>query len=302
MPRFSVIVPTRNRRALLEQTLASVWAQTYRDFELIVVDDASTDDTGAYLAGLGNEVRVLRNEGRGPGAARNAGAARASGDYLAFLDSDDLWLPWTLAIFDQAVTAHQPAFVCASFRQFADPAELAGERAGPLVAHAFANYYATWPRQLSIGAGMITVRKKEFELAGGFAVDAVNLEDHDLTLRLGLAAGFVQIVSPLMLGWRRHGGSVTENLGKSVAGCALLVARERGGRYPGGAASAATRRGLITMHARAVSLECVKAGRARDFAGIYGSTLSWHLALGRWKYLLAFPWLVGAALVRRRAA
>jgi hypothetical protein len=59
---------------------------------------------------------------------------------------------------------------------------------------------------------------------------------------------------------------------------------------------------LITTHARAVSLECVRAGRAGDFARIYAATLGWHLALRRWKYLLAFPFLIGAAWMRPRAA
>jgi GT2 family glycosyltransferase len=301
MPRFSVVVPAHNRRLLLEQTLSSVWAQTCRDFEVIVVDDGSTDNTDAYLATLGDRVRTLRLDGRGPGAARNAGAVIATGQYLAFLDSDDLWLPWTLATFDAVVTTHQPALLCASFRDYEHPAELADERAGPLVVHAFADYYSTWPRQLAVGAGMIAVRKSEFDRVGGFAADRVNLEDHDLTLRLGTAPGFVQIVQPLTLGWRRHGASVTGDLTKSVEGCALLVARERSGRYPGGAALAPIRRAIITTHARALSMECVKAGRARDFARIYRSILDWHLALGRWKYLCAFPWLMGAAWMRPRA-
>ncbi len=302
MPRFSVIVPTRNRRALLEQTLASVSAQRFRDFELIVVDDGSTDETASYLATLGDDVRTLRLDGAGPGAARNAGASIAVGEYLAFLDSDDIWLPWTLAAFDEVVTTHRPAFLSASFRSFEHLTDLAEERAGPLVVDAFTDYYSTWPRQLSVGAGMIAVRRSEFERVGGFVAAPVNLEDHDLTLRLGTAAGFVRIVQPLTVGWRSHGARVTGDLAKSVEGCALLVARERSGGYPGGDALAATRRGIITTHARAVSLECVKAGRPRDVAAVYRSTLDWHLASGRWKYLLSLPVLIGAAWLRRQAA
>jgi glycosyltransferase involved in cell wall biosynthesis len=303
MPQFSVIIPTRNRRALLQQALASVFTQTFQDLEVIVVDDHSEDDTAGYLPTLGDRVRRLRIEAGSPGAARNAGASVAAGEYLAFLDSDDVWLPWTLAAFADAVTRYRhPAFVCASFRQFDDPLELSDAVEAPLSADAYPNYYATWPRQLAIGAGMIAVRKSEFDRVGGFTGAGVNLEDHDLTLRLGLAHGFVQIVQPLTLGWRRHGHSVTADVGKSVAGCAMLMRHERSGVYPGGQALEATRRGLITTHARAVSLECVKAGRAGDAARIYLSTLAWHLASRRWKYLLGFPLKLGAAWVRPRAA
>lgn len=302
MPRFSVVIPTRNRRILLEETLASVWAQTFRDFEVIVVDDGSTDETAEYLKSLGDRVQTVHREGIGPGAARNAGAEIATGEYLAFLDSDDLWFPWTLAVFDQIVTTHRPALMCTSFRAFEHPGELADAHAGEVKVQAFTNYYATWPLQLAVGAGMIAIKKSEFSRVGGFTTERINLEDHDLTLRLGTASGFVQIVQPLTLGWRNHDSRTTGNIAKSINGCAFLLEGERAGRYPGGDELALVRRGLITTHARAVSLECVKAGRARDFANIYLSTLGWHLAQGRWKYLLAFPMLIGAAWMRPRTA
>lgn len=301
MPRFSVIIPTRNRCELLKQTLASVWAQTFGDFEVVVIDDESSDQTTEYLRTLGDRVRTLRIRAAGPGAARNAGARVSTGDYLAFLDSDDLWLPWTLAVFADVITRYShPAFLCASFRQFADVTELDTAVAASLLADSYPNYYATWPRQLSIGAGMIAVRRSEFEGVGGFTDAAVNLEDHDLTLRLGTAPGFVQVVEPLTLGWRRHGHNVTRDLAKSVEGCQLLVASERAGRYPGGEALAQTRRGLITTHARAVSVECVQARRLRDAARIYLSTAGWHVSLRRWKYLFALPLLIGVAWMRPR--
>jgi glycosyltransferase involved in cell wall biosynthesis len=91
----SVIVPTRNRSALLATTLRSVFRQQDVEFEVIVVDEASTDDTPAVLAALGEaRVRVIRHDApRWLAAARNHGAAEARGEWLAFLDDDDLWAP-----------------------------------------------------------------------------------------------------------------------------------------------------------------------------------------------------------------
>jgi cellulose synthase/poly-beta-1,6-N-acetylglucosamine synthase-like glycosyltransferase len=97
VPLFSIVIPTFNRERLIAATLESVLAQTEGDFEVIVVDDGSTDGTEAALAPWRDRLTFVRQPNQGPGPARNLGAARAKGEYIAFLDSDDLWFPWTLA-------------------------------------------------------------------------------------------------------------------------------------------------------------------------------------------------------------
>src|SRR5882762_10102502 len=112
MPFFSVVIPAFNRRDLLEETLRSVRRQSFTDFETIIVDDGSTDGTREWLAGLGSELRVFTQANRGPGAARNFAVRHARGEYLAFLDSDDSWFPWSLATYAQAIkTSNQPSFL-----------------------------------------------------------------------------------------------------------------------------------------------------------------------------------------------
>jgi glycosyltransferase involved in cell wall biosynthesis len=93
MAQVSVIIPALNAAATIARTLESVFAQTYTDFEIIVVNDGSTDGTVRVLAGYGDRLKVVSQENRGISAARNAGARASSGRYLAFLDADDLWLP-----------------------------------------------------------------------------------------------------------------------------------------------------------------------------------------------------------------
>ena len=92
-PTVSVIIPTYNRAQMAVEAVESVLAQTYRPIEVIVVDDGSTDDTAQRLAAFGDRIRYMRQPNRGVGAARNHGLRLATGAYLAFLDSDDLWLP-----------------------------------------------------------------------------------------------------------------------------------------------------------------------------------------------------------------
>jgi glycosyltransferase involved in cell wall biosynthesis len=105
-PEVTVVVPTHDREALLRQTLGSILGQRGVDFEVIVVDDGSSDDTAAAVAGLGDpRVRLVRH-GRplGVAAARNRGIAEAAGAWLAFCDDDDLWAPDKLARQLQAAT------------------------------------------------------------------------------------------------------------------------------------------------------------------------------------------------------
>jgi glycosyltransferase involved in cell wall biosynthesis len=97
-PLVSVVIPTYNRAHCVGEAIKSVLDQTYKNFEIIVVDDGSTDNTQEVLATFGDRIRVIRQENKGVSAARNAGIREARGEWLAFLDSDDLWLPDKLGI------------------------------------------------------------------------------------------------------------------------------------------------------------------------------------------------------------
>lgn len=98
MTCVSVLIPFHNRISWTREALESVLGQTYADFEIILVDDGSTDDVGALRRAEDPRVRYLRNDGRGAPAARNAGLRFARGKYLALLDSDDLFVPRKLEV------------------------------------------------------------------------------------------------------------------------------------------------------------------------------------------------------------
>lgn len=103
-PLFSVVIAAFNASATIEAAVASALAQSEPDFEVVVIDDGSDDDTGELVAQFSDpRVRLLTQENRGAAAARNAGIAAARGDYVAFLDSDDLWLPRYLELARDAV-------------------------------------------------------------------------------------------------------------------------------------------------------------------------------------------------------
>ena len=92
-PKVSVVIPTYNSSQFIVETLESVFAQTYKDYEIIVVDDGSTDNTKEVLQPYTSRIKYIYKENGGPASARNVGIKSAQGEYIAFLDSDDRWLP-----------------------------------------------------------------------------------------------------------------------------------------------------------------------------------------------------------------
>src|SRR6202045_4976610 len=101
--RFSVLLPVYNRENYGRQAVDSVLNQTFRDFELLVIDDGSTDRSAEILESYGKRLKLIQQRNQGPEIARNAAAALAQGEYLVYLDSDDLFLPFALETFDKVI-------------------------------------------------------------------------------------------------------------------------------------------------------------------------------------------------------
>jgi glycosyltransferase involved in cell wall biosynthesis len=106
MPRVSVVIPTYNCARFLGRTIDSALRQTYRDFEVILVDDGSTDETQALMASYGDGVRCIRQSNQGVSAARNLAIEHSDGEFIAYLDADDLWRPEKLARQVEYLDAH----------------------------------------------------------------------------------------------------------------------------------------------------------------------------------------------------
>ena len=297
MPRFSVVVPVFNRAALIGDTLDSILAQGFDDdFEIVVVDDGSTDGSldvlRAYTERHGERIRVVQQQNAGPGKARNAGIEAARGDYIAFLDSDDLWLPWTLSTYARVIKEHgEPAFVAGAPRVFHEPGEvraLAQSKPEELRCEAFADYFGSGETWRWFSASSFVMRRDALRKVGGFTPEWVNGEDADLTFRMGTERGFVDVQAPPTFAYRQHEGSAMSNSARTVAGIALLLTSEKAGLYPGGQARAEERWKMITRHVRPVCLSCLKAGRRAQAWAFYRATTRAHVRQKRWKFLLAF--------------
>ena len=297
---FSVIIATYNRARFIEATLESVLAQEFKDYETVVVDDGSTDETMSILQKY-PWVQVLRQNNKGPGAARNYGASQANGEYIAFLDSDDIWFPWTLQTFAHIIRSeNEPDLVAAKLFEFWSDRELQEVKKVPLKIDVFDDYYSASHKSYFVGACMTVIRKEVFLKVGGFHSRPIYAEDCDLTMRLGLVEKFVQILSPVTLGYRQHGTNARRDYPRLHAGTLHLVDSERAGKYPGGVTSESDRLRLVTLHTRPFSVACINHGWQRYGWNLYWKTFGWHLRLLRWKYLLGFPVLAAWCALRQQ--
>ncbi|HEY0791748.1 MAG TPA: glycosyltransferase family A protein [Chthoniobacterales bacterium] len=295
MPLFSVVVPTFNRKHLLQRALQSVMRQSCQDFELIVIDDGSTDGTEAMVTGF-SRVRYSRQQNKGPGAARNLGWEQATGDYLAFLDSDDLWFPWTLTTFAQCLEEHQhPAFVSGHYFPFYDERKVREVKPEGFASMFYRDYFSSAPTHTWVGAGGVLVRR---DCRARFPTSMHVAEDLYLSMQLGVEEGFVSIQSPYTFAYRYHGANAIVDAERTFYGVLELVRAEKAGKFPGGRERAAERRLLLTRPARQVGLHAVERAQYRQAARIYLETFPWQLGSGRGRFLLGLPALAVAGLPR----
>jgi glycosyltransferase involved in cell wall biosynthesis len=187
-PQVSVVIPTRDRRHLLEVTLAAALSQDDVELEVVVVDDGSRDRTAERLAELQDErVRVVRHEdARGVAAARNRGIAEARGEWVAFLDDDDLWSPGKLRAQLGAARASGAGFAyCAAV---AVDGSRRVTRALPFPAPAELMQRLLRQNAMPAGGSNVVVRTELVRGIGGFDERLQHLADWDLWLRLAEAA------------------------------------------------------------------------------------------------------------------
>lgn len=198
MPRVSAIIPTYNRAGLVQDAVASVLAQTYRDFELLVVDDGSTDGTQEALAPFAGEIKVLSLPGRrGVSAARNAGIAAARGEWLAFLDSDDLWLPEKLAR-QLAFMEANPQFLLS---QTEETWVRRGLRVNPPRTHRKegGRIFLRSLERCLVSPSAVVLHRRLLEEHGGFDASLPAAEDYDLWLRLSWRYEVGLLPEPLVI-------------------------------------------------------------------------------------------------------
>ncbi len=205
-PLVSIIIPTYNRAELVCQTIDNVFLQTYSKFELIVVDDGSTDETPSRLHQYGDRIRVFTQANAGPAVARNRGIELARGEIIAFQDSDDLWKPVKLERQVALLEHFGPSVPCClcnvvmrrvngkDFTSFDHSLLRPRHEAG-----LWLNVSDVLATRFVLFNQAVAIRRKALEKVGGFDVHLKYLEDYDLPLRLALEGPWAFIREPLVI-------------------------------------------------------------------------------------------------------
>lgn len=210
IPKVSVIIPTYNRRDYVQEAIDSVLAQTYTDYEVIVVDDGSTDHTGEVLqARYGEGIRYKWQKNQGESQARNEGLSLSQGEYVAFLDSDDLWLPHKLARQLSELTLHPDVDMVFSQAWMIDEQGCRVQNMAPLgssLSPADYRYDALCVQNGIVGPSTVIIRRRLLDEVGGFNTAIRFGEDWDLWIRVA-AASCIHFIPEVLACIRRHQGS-----------------------------------------------------------------------------------------------
>lgn len=291
LPLFSVIVPVYNRPKLVAEALDSVLSQSFTDFEVIAVDDGSTDETPRILTGYAGRVRVLRQPNGGAGAARNLALRHAHGEYAVFLDSDDLWPPWTLQVYAEILGGDDipSLIVCVPVRRgLDDEAEKVARTA--LRAPVLGDFLEIARNMHDFRSGVLPVARVQALLdAGGFPEPAMAFEDWDLLLRLGLEPIFSSVESPPLLIYRHHAASESHDPRLLHRGVTHCLAQEAAGHYPGGHARCRERRAILCSLLRFAIMRCLLGGELQLGYSLYRRGLSLFIRERRWRLMAALP-------------
>jgi len=185
----SVIIPTYNCAHLIESALNSVLAQTYAEFEIVVIDDGSTDHTKTVLEKFDGSCRYLYQPHSGPSVARNAGIRHSAGELIAFLDADDAWRPDKLAS-QVARFNHNPKIGLLESGYYICNAQLKPLRYHPSARLRGRVYESMLTTYNAPNSSTVIVKRQLLEQAGGFDPSFCVLEDYDLWLRIAEHAAF----------------------------------------------------------------------------------------------------------------
>jgi glycosyltransferase involved in cell wall biosynthesis len=210
-PQVSIIIPTYNRGWIIKEAIDSVLAQDYTEFELIVVDDGSTDHTSGVLDSYGKDIKVLSQKNKGVSAARNRGIAEASGKFIAFLDSDDLWLSQKLSVQIEFFNQRPDALICQTEEVWIRN----GLRVNPKKRHKKPSGMIFKPslELCLVSPSAVMIQRSLFDRVGEFDETLPACEDYDLWLRISCRFPVHLIDAPLIIKRGGHDDQLSKGAG-----------------------------------------------------------------------------------------
>lgn len=209
MPKVSVIIPTYNRAKLIRRAVDSVLSQSYKDYEIIIVDDGSTDNTKEILANYDGSIRYIYKNNEGISATRNRGIKEAKGEFIAFLDSDDEWLPDKLALQADLLEKNKKlGLVCSKMIILNGNSEKIGMKPEQKTGEDFREL-------LEIGGDLPTstvmVRKECFDKVGVFDELLPPMEDFEMWVRIASKYDIYTVPDKIFALYYRHDQQITSD-------------------------------------------------------------------------------------------
>jgi glycosyltransferase involved in cell wall biosynthesis len=250
-PLISIVMPAYNAARFIEQTMDSLLDQTFRDYEIVVVDDGSTDVTPQKLNQYGGRIRLIRQANRGPEIARNTGIEQSRGEYVVAFDADDILYPYALEVYAATIRRfHRPPLLLGTLTYFGGEEEPKPGHWDGTIRLTESLCFFKKRDSVSVSNSNIVARRDALVRVNGYQLNAP-YDDRCLLFRLGIESPFLTIDYPETVAYRLHGASFSKSLDVMVRGAAVICASERRGLYPGGKAVRADRRGLIASNVAA---------------------------------------------------
>jgi len=226
--KFSVIIPTYNRGWVIKESINSVLRQNFNDYEVIVVVDGSMDNTMEILGEFNAKIIVLKKDNEGPAQARNYGAKNAKGEYLIFLDDDDIFFPYTLEVYNKIINImNYPPFLVGQAIFFSEekipPIE---NKVSGINIVAYKDYFSK-DRSIFTSCSMMVVRKDIFQKIEGFrsisTKQSLMHEDFHFLLKVGTFGPAVVILEPNLYGYRFHNQNTVKDIPRVLRSILVLI-------------------------------------------------------------------------------
>ena len=224
MPTISVIIPVYNGEKTIKQTIESVLNQTFRDFELLIINDGSQDATLEIIQAINDErIQVFSYQNSGVSASRNRALTKAKGEFISFIDADDLWTPNKLELQLKALQDNPQAAVAYSWSDWIDESGQFLRSGGHITVNGKA-YEKLLLRDFIESGSNPLIRKQALDEVGCFEQSVTPAEDWDMWLRLAARYEFVTVEVPQIL-YRISPNSASFNIVKMEAGSLKVIER-----------------------------------------------------------------------------
>jgi glycosyltransferase involved in cell wall biosynthesis len=223
MVKVSVIIPTYNRAGLIARAIDSVLVQTFKDFELIIIDDGSKDNTKEAIKPFEGKIKYIYQNNGGISNARNRGIQESSGQYIAFLDSDDYWAPQKLEVQVKILDENpRVGIVYARMPIVNEHGEILGMKPNGISGKNFQELLRVWG---DLPTSSVMTRRECFDRVGVFDNDLPPMEDIDMWLRIAHSYEIYEVEGQTLAYYWRHDHQITQDSIKVYLGLVKIHAK-----------------------------------------------------------------------------